>query len=110
MSVEKILYILKCPGRHKTLHTAFYVNGNLHCPFCHDDYPILSVEVMEWRANCHSCQYARWAGMSESTATMFADAHVRRNPSHRVGVKREAHLAATKTLAKLSAWRLLPKS
>jgi hypothetical protein len=102
--VEKIIYILSC--QHKVSGAAFYVSGKLHCPFCHDDNPIRDVETMEWRANCRKCKYARWAGMSEANAELFANAHVRRNPGHTVGVNREAHLAATKTKAKLDAWRV----
>jgi hypothetical protein len=108
MSVEKILYRMDC--QHITLATAFYVNGKIRCPICHEDKQIVDVVIMEWRANCKKCRYARWAGMSEKTATMFADGHARRNPGHRVSVGREAHLAATKTKAKMDAWRVLPQS
>jgi hypothetical protein len=105
MSVEKILYELSC--HHKTLAQAFYVNGKLHCPMCHKDRRIRDVVVMEWCARCNRCRYARWAGTSEETAVMFADGHVSRNPSHTVNVSEERHLAATKTKAKLDAWRVL---
>jgi hypothetical protein len=108
MSVEKVLYLLSC--QHKTLAQAFYVNGMLHCPLCHEERFIRDVEEMEWRANCRHCRFARWAGMSEQTATMFADAHVRKNPAHTVSVSREQHLAATKTKKKLHDWRALSHS
>jgi hypothetical protein len=102
MSVEKIIYILSC--RDLVSGQAFYVSGKLHCPVCHDDMPIRDVQVIEWRANCRQCTFARWAGMSEQTAEVFANGHVSRNPGHMVSVEREAHLAATKTKAKLDAW------
>lgn len=101
MSVEKILYRLNC--QHITLAPAFYVGGIIRCPLCHEDRKLVDVVELEWRTVCYVCKYARWAGMSEANATMFANAHVRRNPKHRVGVKREQHLAATKTRAKMDA-------
>ena len=108
MSVEKILYLLRC--QHKVLSQAFYVNGMLHCPICHNEEFIRDVEVMEWRATCRHCRFARWAGMSEETATIFADGHVRRNPAHTVSVAKVQHLAAIKTRDKLNAWRALSHS
>jgi hypothetical protein len=104
MSVEAIIYILSC--QHRVKGQAFYVSGRLHCPACQDDMPIRDVEVMEYRANCRHCKFARWAGMSEQTAEIFANGHVRKNAGHMVSVNREAHLAATKTKAKLDAWRV----
>jgi hypothetical protein len=104
MSVEKIIYILSC--QHRVMGQAFYVSGKLYCGVCHDSNPIRGVEIMEWRANCRQCRFARWAGMSEKTAEIFANGHASRNPGHMVGVNREAHLAATKTKAKLDAWRI----
>lgn len=108
MSVEKILYIMSC--QHVTLAPAFLVSGTLHCPLCHTNREIRDVQVMEWRTKCHSCKYARWAGMSDKTALMFADAHVRHNPGHNTAARREPHLAATKTQAKMAAWRVRAQS
>lgn len=108
MSVEQIIYILRC--QHRVKAQAFYVSGLLHCPLCHEDYPISGVETKEWRANCRQCRYARWAGMSEVTAEIFANGHVSKNPGHMVGVNLEGHLAAIKTKAKMDAYRVLPQS
>jgi hypothetical protein len=108
MSVEQIIYILSC--QHRVKYQAFYVSGKLYCGLCHEYNPIREVEIMEWRANCRHCRFARWAGMSEETAEIFANGHVSRNPRHIVSVEREAHLAATKTKAKLDVWRILPQS
>jgi hypothetical protein len=105
---EKIIYVLSC--QHRVLASAFYVNGPLRCPICRERNSISDIEVMEWRANCRHCKYARWAGMSEETATIFADGHVGRNPKHMVSVNREKHLAASKTKEKLDAWRILSQS
>lgn len=107
MSIEKILYRLSC--QHVTLAAAFYVGGRIHCPFCHDDREIRDVVEMEWRARCRMCKYARWAGMSEVNAEMFARAHARRYATHRVSVNREPHLAATKTKAKMDAYKTRAK-
>ena len=91
------------------LAQAFYVSGKLYCPLCREEQYIHDIEEMEWRANCQKCKYARWAGMSEETAEIFASGHVSLNPGHAVRVEREQHLAATKTRAKMDAWRILAK-
>jgi hypothetical protein len=104
MSVEQIIYILSC--QHRVKAQAFYVSGKLRCPLCRDYKLIRDVEVMEWRAKCKQCPFGRWAGMSEETAEMFANSHGRRNPRHIISVNKERHLAATKTKAKLDAWRV----
>jgi hypothetical protein len=108
MSIEKILYRLSC--QHVTLAQAFYVGGMIRCPICHEDRQIRDVEEMEWRARCRMCKYTRWAGMSEANAELFARAHVRRYGTHKVSVNREQHLAATKTKAKMDAYKIRAQS
>lgn len=108
MPVPYIIYKLSC--HHKVSGPASYVNGKLHCPWCHDECQIVDVEIMEWRANCRNCRYARWAGMSEANAEVLANGHVRRNTGHTVSVAREPNLEAKKTKEKLDAWRVLSQS
>lgn len=105
--VPYIVYELEC--RHKVSGPASYVNGKLHCPWCHDSSQIKDVVVMEWRANCQNCIYSRWAGMSEANAEVLAMGHLRRNPGHTLSVEKAANLQAKITKAKLDAWRVLSK-
>lgn len=107
-NVPYIVYELEC--RHKVSGPASYVNGKLHCPWCHDENQIKDVVVNEWRANCQNCRYSRWAGMSEANAEVLANGHVRRNPKHGVKVELAANLQAKITKDKLDAWRVLSES
>lgn len=108
MGVPYIIYALSC--QHKVSAPSSLVSGCLHCPICRDDFPIADIEVMEYRANCRNCRYARWAGMSEETGEVFANGHVRRNPGHMVSVNQEQNLEAVKTKAKFYEWRILSES
>jgi hypothetical protein len=102
--VNLIIYELKCG--HKVSGPASLISGLLHCPWHHERSGIADVVTMEWQAKCYTCRYARWAGMSEATAGIFANGHARHNPRHRVKVQRKANPEAVKTKDKLDAWHV----
>lgn len=101
-----IIYQLEC--MHKVTGPASLVSGELHCPWHHERRKIRDIIDLEWRAKCTSCKFARWAGMSEATATMFADSHCRKNGNarHRVKVEQAQNPEAVKTKAKFDAWHV----
>lgn len=99
-----IIYEVECG--HKVSGPATLVSGTLYCPWHHERRAITDVVVMEWRAKCYSCRYARWAGMSEPNAGLFANAHDRHNPHHNVVTQKRPNPLAVSTKEKFDAWQV----
>ena len=100
--VDQIMYKLKCGQAAKGPETL--VAGKLYCGQHECMEEIAGVITFEWRARCESCRFARWAGLSRSTADIFVTGHVRRNTGHRVNAEYAEHPAARRTLDKFNAW------
>lgn len=104
MSISKpILYGLECG--HGAPGAATLVSGLLYCAWCQDDEPIRSVIEYEWKAVCHMCPFARWAGLSKKNAAIFLDGHLSRNPAHEGHLEYSRNPEAVKTAAKMAAWK-----
>lgn len=104
MPLGKVIYNLECG--HSVLALASFISGKLYCPYHQSNSPITGVAIMEWQAKCHTCRYARWAGLQEQTANVFANGHVRRNSGHRVTAQYIVNPDAEKTQAKIERWRV----
>lgn len=102
MSVQKITYLLAC--LHYAQGPETLVSGMLYCPWDKDLSQIIKVEEMEWRANCTSCKFARWAGMSKPNAETFAVGHLRHNPGHQVECEYVIHPAAEASRIRFEAF------
>jgi hypothetical protein len=102
-NVGQVTYMLECG--HAVSAPATLVSGKLLCPW-HDEFSLISgVQVWEWRARCHSCRFARWAGQSKQTAELFANSHCRKNPPHHVDAEYTINAEARNTLRKFTEWR-----
>lgn len=103
MTVANVTYTLECG--HAASAPATLVSGKLLCKW-HDEFSLISgVQVWEWRANCGSCRFARWAGQSKQTAELFANSHNRKNPTHHVDAEYTINAEARNTLRKFKEWR-----
>jgi hypothetical protein len=102
MAIGMIIYTLECG--HAASAPASLVSGKLFCMWHLDVQMINGVVVYEWRANCDSCRFARWAGTSKQTAELFANGHNRRNVGHHVYAEYTINPEAVKTLTKYKAW------
>lgn len=98
-----ILYALICD--HAAPGPATLVSGTLYCAWCQDQQTIVGVAEYEWRAVCHNCNYARWAGMSKHNAEIFITGHIHRNPDHEGHTEYVRNSAAVETARKMRAWK-----
>lgn len=97
-----IIYALECG--HAAPSAATLVNGVLRCAWHEEPKQIIGVIEYEWRANCLTCRFARWAGLSKHNAEIFARGHVQNNPSHKVQTEYVQNPEAIKTAAKMASW------
>ena len=100
--VARITYLTAC--LHYVSGPPTLVSGLLYCPWCKDHSQIIKVEIMEWRAACKHCRFARWAGMDKETAGIFVTGHMRRNRGHVAYREYVENLAAKVTAEKFEAW------
>jgi hypothetical protein len=100
--VQEILYRLECGEVARAAETL--VSGKLHCGKHGKMEEIASVVTNEWRAKCYTCRFARWAGLSQDTAKIFANGHNARNRGHSAQDQFAANPAAEKTAAKLTEY------
>lgn len=108
MPLGRVIYNLGCG--HSVLGMAFFVSGELYCPWHQEKSPISTVAVWEWRAKCYTCRYARWAGLDKQTADIFVTAHLRRNTGHRPVAEYVTNPDAQKTQAKIDQWKVRVRS
>jgi hypothetical protein len=102
MSTPLVIYSLQCS--HAVSGPATLVSGTLYCPWHDERSQISGVIVYEWRAKCDSCRYARWAGASKDTASIFIKGHYRRNPGHSVHPEYTINPVSQATADKFKAW------
>lgn len=105
MAVDRIIYNLGCG--HSAPGITTLVSGELYCPWHSEMAPIRGVAIHEWKAICHTCRYARWAGLSKETAEIFATGHIRRNGPHRIEVRMMTNPEALRTQEKMVRYRAL---
>lgn len=100
--VQQIFYELGCGHRARGPETL--VSGQLRCPYHHEQQLITGVVTMEWYVKCHTCRFARWAGLDKTTADLFANSHWRKNNAHKVDVFHRDNPAAVATAEKWQAY------
>jgi len=101
---EQIMYRLECGEAVKAVETL--VAGKLYCGK-HEEYEeIAGVITNEWRANCYSCRFARWAGLDQNTANIFANGHMSRNRGHSAQAEFAVHPAAERTADKFAKYAM----
>jgi hypothetical protein len=99
---ENIMYRLECGEAAKSLETV--IAGKLYCGKHEIMEEIAGVVTNEWRANCYSCRFARWAGLSQDTAQIFANGHMSRNRGHSAQAEFAVHPAAERAAVKFARY------
>jgi hypothetical protein len=80
-----------------------------YCHYCQEPKPIAGVHVYEWKADCQTCNYARWHGLSRDLANRTANQHARTTGFHKVGVLYLARPDAVKTMQNMMRNSLFAK-
>lgn len=103
MNSKAIIYALECG--HAAPGPPTLVNGKLRCAWDGDEQRIVGIIEYEWHAKCNNCTFSRWAGLSKSNAALFANGHVRHNPTHTATVEYLKNPEVARTAEKFAKWQ-----